>query len=894
MKDPKPTKKELASQTRELEEQVNRLKNRVNGQAFKKTKHGYRLDQLSEDTQQLNARISGLERQLGELSKAQDELAKNWQALSRDTYALKNQPKDPSGRKRLKRRLGKLKSSVAGLGMQQQQIRNTLGELQGSVGRVGSVRDDLKLETDELRSQIRNLEENSSRFSVSQSNQEERIRELEGLLAELTLRQQNLAAEDQALAKNIQHQLDGAVAPLREQLQQLGGTATEESGRHKEVDRRLQELANRIGDLGGRFNHLGQEVTDQHQLRERLKQELDPRLQQLEARNAEIDNLETQLHDSLKRETGALWQKLEDKSRDLDNIRERLEALSGSEQSPELDRKLNVVAAEVNRLSEAEAFLEESFRGIGGLELNLTSRLDSLQRQLQENIGRSKAYETAFQRLSAEFDDISGNLQQLLQADQSHQDKIAALAQQQELLTERELNSDQRRQDVDGQLDRIEESFAAERERLSLLEENFSQVRDQNATQTLELEQGRGLQQALESRIEDLVEDFASQTDQNSNLTTRVEEHTGHLQALSDRIDEQAEQQSALIKEGESVKQILSKLDQRGRQSEKQSAGLEQEQRALRQQLEAEKSDIEEQSRTLQALASSFGALDAKVRTQQPRIENIESYGKTSRVAFIALLLMGLLGGLALYLSNMGGIAESEQQITQKLISPDSQEDLAEKLKALEAGLAGNSGRISELEAAQPDPGLSRIIGIEQKLKKTADQLDAAGIDQLKIQQNSIAKIERNLSDTSKAFGERLNELETDSAQTREMFSQLQRKVQALVLAGEAPDQAVASRDRTDSAASRQPAADARRYTIQLAGSRNKSALNAFASSQPLEREVAYYRTVHEGREWYVLLYGRFSSFGDASKALESLPSSLIHYRPWLRRIPSEAAFLVR
>ncbi len=74
MKEPKLTKKELAAQSRELEEQLTRLKNRLNGQAFKKTKHGYRLDQLSEGAQQLSGRVSELELQLVSLSEAPHHL----------------------------------------------------------------------------------------------------------------------------------------------------------------------------------------------------------------------------------------------------------------------------------------------------------------------------------------------------------------------------------------------------------------------------------------------------------------------------------------------------------------------------------------------------------------------------------------------------------------------------------------------------------------------------------------------------------------------------------------------------------------------------------------------------------------------------------------------------
>ena len=110
--------------------------------------------------------------------------------------------------------------------------------------------------------------------------------------------------------------------------------------------------------------------------------------------------------------------------------------------------------------SETENFLQESFQGLGGLELNITSRLEDLQRQLLEHIERNSEYEEALQRLSGRFGDISSNLQlQLEHAEQRQLEKIEALAQKQELFAERELNSESRRQDLDGQLDRIEESL---------------------------------------------------------------------------------------------------------------------------------------------------------------------------------------------------------------------------------------------------------------------------------------------------------------------------------------------------------------------------------------------------------------------------------------------------
>jgi len=929
MKDPKPTKKELATQTRGLEEQLSRLKNRLNGQVFKKTKHGYRLDQLSEGARQLSGRIGAVEKQLAKISQAQADLAQQWQALDKETDTSQNQTKQKSGggKKRIKARLAKLKSSVAGLSLMQQQIGKTLEELQRAVGGIGNVRDDLKLETDELRAQVRHLEESSSRLSVGQSSHEARTMELEGLLAELTLAQEKLSSERETQDKKVAQQLEEAISPLREQLQYLAGLSSEDNGRHKQVDRRLHELANRIGDLSGRFGQLQQDTAGQHQ-----KQALDSRLQQLEARISDIGALEDELGASLEKETGALWQKLEKKSNELDTLRERLETSSGSGQSPELSQKLSRVEVEVNRLSQAGDLLQESFRGLGGLELNLTSRLDGLQRQLQEHIGHNRELEQAIQRLSGEFGDIGSQLEQRLeQSDLSHQDRVEALEQRQELLTEPELKWDARQQEVDGQLDRIMEAFTAEQERVSRLEQDFSEARDQSSAQALALDQGKQLQQALESRFNQFSESITGQAAQDDTLTTRVEEQSGQLQAL----------------------------------------------------------------------ASSLDTLDARVGVQQQRIENSESRGKINQAALFVLLLIGLLGGMALYFSTEGNIAESEQQITRTLISPDpryvTHDDLAENLSNLESLLAGNSQRINQVSAALPSEGLrerqseleqqlarfevklnllaasaqesaeragdsgqplptelnllqleierinraltklttevalrkgeadkagemrlgettdqlsarisqletgqspepvvNRIADIEQTLHQTSDKL-GANVEQLHNQQNTIAKIERSLNDTSSVLGERLNDLETESADAREMIRQLQNQMHTLTQARETASQkSVSTAEYPDTAEIWQAAAAARQYTVQLAGSRNKESLIAFASGQALQQDAAYVRTVHEGREWFILLYGRYSSFRDASNALQNLPAALNRYSPWIRTIPGDVDFIVR
>jgi len=1121
MKDPKPTKKELATQTRALEEQVTRLKNRLNGQVFKKTKHGYRLDQLSDGAQKLSGRIGELDQQLIQLRKAQDGLAAKWQTLGKETDALKNQARESGGKKRFKEKLGKLKSSISDINLQQRQIGKTLGELQSTVGQVGNVRDDLKLETDELRAQIRGLQENSSRLSVSQSSQESRTRELEGLLAELTLGQEGIAAESKTQAEKAPQQLNEAIAPLQAQLQQLDEFTTNDNGRHKEIDRRLQDLANKIGDLGGRLSHLDLDLADQRQQRERLTQELNPRLQQLEVRVSDIDALEENISAPIKQETDTLrhkqeetgsslsqlvgeidelrrhlqqlvegnedqtqaaqqsieskivplvgelallqnqasesasqhesllqtldgingqitgltdqihsvgehaeqqlqeahqqlgdieprLQRLEQNSSDINALQVQLNTLSSREQTPEVNQKLKRVEDEISRLIEAENFLQESFRGLGGLELNLTSRLDDLQRQWEGRTAQSRESEEAIQRLSKELSDIVSNLQKLEQTDLSQQEQLHELEQKQKILIEPDQSPNTHQQEVDGQLDRIEEACSAERERVSQFEGGLSRVRDDSEVQKLELEESKLTQQALELTLEQLDESIAKQTEQGDTLLARVEEQADQQHALAHKIDEQAKQQQALtervdaqtekqlsltgkvaeqvaqqqetaqkfderageqqtlLQANESVNEVLASLEQRGQQSNSKITDIEQEQHMLRSQIEAEKSKIEEQTQALQALATKFNTIDANGEAQQQSIKKNETTGKTHRLALIGLLLLGMLGGLALHFSNSGQIAESELRITQNFISPDPRyitwEGLSDKLKTLESSLAKNSQRINKVATEQPPESLrerqseleqqlarlevrlnlvsagaqghsttngesaqlqtpqlkliqldiqrindnlaelsvtpsgdsedKRLVAIEQSLVDNIELLGAR-ISKLETDRpatdlNRITAIERSFNETRALLGERLNNLESDTTDTDQRYQLLEQQVQTL-------SSSVASINRTTDAPTKMAPAFAlqagapHRYSIQLAGSRNLSSLIAFAADQSLQQEAAYFRTTHEARDWYILLYGTYSNFSDASTALESLPSALSRYRPWIRKTPQEA-----
>lgn len=84
---------------------------------------------------------------------------------------------------------------------------------------------------------------------------------------------------------------------------------------------------------------------------------------------------------------------------------------------------------------------------------------------------------------------------------------------------------------------------------------------------------------------------------------------------------------------------------------------------------------------------------------------------------------------------------------------------------------------------------------------------------------------------------------------------------------------------------SKKPVASATtgQYGIQLLGTRDLNTLKAFVKKHKIGTKISYYRTKHQGKDWYVLMYGKYSSVTQARQTIQQLPPSLKKLSPWLR-----------
>lgn len=73
-------------------------------------------------------------------------------------------------------------------------------------------------------------------------------------------------------------------------------------------------------------------------------------------------------------------------------------------------------------------------------------------------------------------------------------------------------------------------------------------------------------------------------------------------------------------------------------------------------------------------------------------------------------------------------------------------------------------------------------------------------------------------------------------------------------------------------------------FTVQLAGASNRETLEAMMRGLPLPGELAMVHTRRDGRPWYLLVYGCFSTKEAAQGTVARLPLSLKQAGPWIRQ----------
>jgi DamX protein len=76
-------------------------------------------------------------------------------------------------------------------------------------------------------------------------------------------------------------------------------------------------------------------------------------------------------------------------------------------------------------------------------------------------------------------------------------------------------------------------------------------------------------------------------------------------------------------------------------------------------------------------------------------------------------------------------------------------------------------------------------------------------------------------------------------------------------------------------------------YTLQILGTHELINLQNFTKQYSHITELAMFKTTYRNKDWYVLVYGIYSSRSEAQTALKQMPEELKNTKPWIRSIAS-------
>lgn len=78
---------------------------------------------------------------------------------------------------------------------------------------------------------------------------------------------------------------------------------------------------------------------------------------------------------------------------------------------------------------------------------------------------------------------------------------------------------------------------------------------------------------------------------------------------------------------------------------------------------------------------------------------------------------------------------------------------------------------------------------------------------------------------------------------------------------------------------------DASEFTLQLMGLSSEKAARDFIAAQSNKKDLLLFRSVRQGKDWFVVVTGRFASSAKARQAAQLLPEAQLKSTPWPREV---------
>jgi len=199
--------------------------------------------------------------------------------------------------------------------------------------------------------------------------------------------------------------------------------------------------------------------------------------------------------------------------------------------------------------------------------------------------------------------------------------------------------------------------------------------------------------------------------------------------------------------------------------------------------------------------------------------------------------------------------------------------DLSGRLGELENESSNTTGRMERLETVQLDVPL-----IQLQIGKLQRQIDG------KVKNSALLRNEYQ------ALSKDLQDLDSQFLTMREQYQSELKAIQDRIYSSDDVTQVAMTDLSSLNSASWLQTQNPNHYLLQLVSVYRKQGLGDFINQYRKYLsfdQLSYFKTVHKGRDMYVLLYGNYGKFSTAMEKLEALPDPLTKNRPYLRTMNS-------
>lgn len=433
----------------------------------------------------------------------------------------------------------------------------------------------------------------------------------------------------------------------------------------------------------------------------------------------------------------------------------------------------------------------------------------------------------------------------------------------------------------------------------------------------------------LASRVSRLATDVIELESSNSDLGSGVVALSARLDQTSTQLGEISAQDRLSESWIENLKQADSDLSLRVDQQQRQVQGLVE-------QAEAFDRAVRETAESSAALKRRLGGLEQGLTTTELRLvdndaalekrsQNLESEHKRL-AAGQRQLLAGVLatGALLLILAGIGYWAIFNQEEDATTALSQQVEQMSQRIAQQDGRLTGQGQRFaalqeegerSRVQAEAEQKVLREVIEGQGKaageqaarlarIESAQDQADLR-LDQFGRDRDALQERLKGLLDLQGDMAAALIRLEEEGGgMGRRLTALVAERAEREAPAGQRLEKPGSSDERSPEPRVQRPAADApasaagpigvswsteggKQYTIQIVAAYDVGVVLRVASRQDLQEARAIYKRTLNHKDWYMLLYGRFSSAGEAKSAIRGLPAEIRANGPWVRNLAS-------